>query len=326
MKRKLIGYLFIFCMLFLTACQKDEKTEKENINVTLRLQWMLQSQFAGYIVAKDKGYYEAEGLNVNIEEGGYGKDCITTVKEGAEEFGISKLINFANENNLISIAQIMKDSGLIYISKKEKNINSPKDLIGKKVGLWFVGNEVPFYAYLDKNKISKADMKMVRQDWDMKQFEEDKIDIASAMRFNELILLFEKGKYNVDDINIIDLKKEGINFPGESIFTNKEYYRKNPEICRKFVRASLKGWRYAIENPNKAVDIVMKYDKEKRLNTSHEKKQILEIMKLINSDKYKLGYHYDDEIINTINTYKQYEIVNKKVDAKSLYTNEFIDK
>lgn len=322
---KKIIFILIVTMLvtLLVGCNKED-IKSEDVNVTLRLQWQIQSQFAGYFVAKEKGFYKNEGLYVDIEEGGYGKNCMTTVKHGAEEFGISKWVTFANENDLISIAQIIKDSGLVLVSKKSKGITKPDDLIGRKVGLWFVGNEYPLYALMDKAGISEDKVNIVRQNWDMKQFVNDEIDVASAMTFNELISLYDKEKYSKDDINIIDFNDYGVEFPGESIFTSKEYYKAHPDICRKFVSASIKGWEYVIDHPDEAAEIVMRYDKENRLNLEHEKKQVREIIKLIEKDKYKIGIHDKEKFERIADLYSKYGIIKDCRNSQDMYTNEFI--
>lgn len=322
-KKIIVVLIIIFSLTALSGCDKKE-SKNEEVKVTLRLQWQIQAQFAGYIVAKDRGIYKDEGLDVDIEEGGYGKDCITTVKHGAEEFGISKWVTFANENQLISIAQIVKDSGLLLISKKSKKITKPEELIGKKIGLWFNGNEYPLYALLDKFQIPNDKVTIVRQNWDMKQFINDEIDAASAMSYNELLTLYDTGKYTKDDLNIIDYKDYGIEFPGESIFTSKEYYNSHPDICRKFVEASIKGWEYVINHPDEAAEIVMKYDKENRLEIEHEKKEVREMIKLINVDKNKIAIHDKEHMESVVDIYSKYGIVKNYNNIQDIYTNEFI--
>lgn len=322
-KKIIVVLIILFSVTSLSGCDK-KVSKNEDVKVTLRLQWQIQAQFAGYIVAKDKGFYKDKGLEVDIEEGGYGKDCITTVKHGAEEFGISKWVTFANENQLISIAQIVKDSGLLLISKKSKKITKPEDLRGKKIGLWFNGNEYPLYALLDKFKISNDEVTIIRQNWGMKQFVNDEIDVASAMSYNELLSLYDTGKYSKEDLNIIDYKDYDIEFPGESIFTSKEYYNSHPDICRKFVEASIEGWEYVINHPDEAAEIVMKYDKENRLEIEHEKKEVREMIKLINVDKNKIAIHDKEHMESVVDIYSKYGIVKNYRNTQDIYTNEFI--
>lgn len=317
-KRVKILVIILITLILVSGCEKKIVSE-DVFEATLRLQWHTQSQFAGYFVAKEKGYYEEENIRINIEEGGYGKNCINTVKHGAEEFGVSKWVSISKENNLISIAQIVKDSGMVLISKKEKGIEKIEDLKNKKIGTWLVGNQYQLYTFLKSANINREDVELIRQDWNIEQILNDEIDLASAMTYNEL-LLFDK-----EDLNIIDYKDYGIIFPGQSIFTSKEFYNENKEICKKFVRASLKGWEYAIKNPKEASEIVLKYDKENRLNAEHELKQIKEIIKLINNKKYELGYHYKNRMNKILKDYGEYEIIDKDLNIESVYTNEFIE-
>lgn len=328
-KRKIIILVLLVLLILMIVgffvFKVDNKRVEENDNITLRLQWHIQTQFAGYYVALEKGFYNDVGLNVAIKEGGYGKNALTTVKAGIEEFGTKWTADLVAEGDeYISLANIVKDNGLVLISKKEKNITDVHDFKNKKVSIWFIGNEYQLFVLLDKYNISKNDLEILPQKWNMSQFLDDETDVAAAMTYNELLIV-EKNGYPLSKLNVINFNELGVGFPGHNIFTSKEYFKKNKDICRRFVSASLKGWKYAIDNPEEAVNIVMKYDKEGILNKEHQQRQMKAIIDLIKSNQYKLGIHLENDYKLIESVFKEYGIIQDDVNIKTYFTNEFFN-
>ncbi len=307
------------------SLKEEEATDlSEFKQITLRLQWHTQTQFAGYYVALSKGFYEEVGLAVNIEQGGYGKNCINTVKEGIEEFGTKWMADLTiSDNSLISLANIVKDNGLMLISKKDKNISSISDFYGKKVSIWFIGNEYQLFALLDKNQILHSELSIVSQKWDLTQFYNDEVDVFATMSYNEFLTV-QKNGYSQKDLNIFSFKENGVGFPGQNIFTSKSFYNENPDICRKFVQASIKGWEFAVKNPAKATEIVMSFDKGNLLEFDHQLLQMKEIIRLMQTDSYKIGLHLEKDYNFIEETFKKYKIIKNDLKIHTLYTNEFI--
>lgn len=325
---KKIVFFLILVFFLLTGVfifkQNGNSKNKDLTKITLRLQWHIQTQFAGYYVALDKGFYQKEGLKVKIKEGGYGKNNQITVKNGVEEFGTKWMADLiASKEDFISLANILKDNGLLLISKKEKNITKISDFKNKRISIWFIGNEFQLYSLLDKYNLPLDSVEIISQKWDMSQFLNDEVDVASAMSYNDLIKIYAEG-LDSSNINVLSFKDLGVGFPGQNIFTSGKYYQENPEICRKFVKASLEGWRYAIDHPEEATDIVLKYDKDKILNKELQYKQMKEIIKLINIDKYQLGYLREEDYAFITKTFKKYKILDLDAKVENLYTNELI--
>jgi NitT/TauT family transport system substrate-binding protein len=306
-------------MLF--GCTNNKQEVKE---VTLRLKWIPQAQFAGYYVALDKGYYKDEGLLVNIEPGIYGKNPLETVKNGVEEFGVQWASDLVAEGkHFISLANIVKDNGFVLISKKSKNIKNVSDFKNRKVATWFIGHEHEVYALLEKYGLKKDDVEFVSQKWDMSQFYEDQADVVSAQNYNELLSVFENG-YSQKNIEIFDLKKLGIDFPGQNIFTSRSYFENNPKICKALVKASIKGWEFAVENPEEAVNILLKYDISGELEKDFQLKQIKKIIELIQPHKYKIGIHLKKDYNFITSVYSKYSIIPEDTKSEEYYTNLFI--
>lgn len=314
--------LLVFMYIYRSGEHYNESGDL--IPVTLRLQWHIQTQFAGYYVALDKGFYAEQGLDVKIEQGGYGKNSLITVKEGVEEFGTKWTADLiAAGDAYMSLANIVKDNGLVLVSKKEHGITDVDQFINKTVSIWFIGNEYQLFVLLDKYGIARDKVNIIPQQWDMTQFLNDETHVSAAMVYNELLQLYHMG-YSPEDLNLLSFKEKEVGFPGQNIFTSKEYYRDNPDICRGFVQASIQGWRYAIEHPEEAAGIVMKYDTEQILNKEHQIKQMKEMIKLINADQHEIGIHLDKDYAFIESVFKKYNIISQDADLRGYYTNEFV--
>lgn len=320
----LIIILIIGISIISFFLSSSQARQKGNTEITVRLKWTIQTQFAGYFVALEKGYYQEKGLTVHIKEGSYGKNPLKTVKNEVEEFGVqwaSDLI--AEGDNFISIANIVKDNGFVLISKKNKGIDHISKFKDHTISTWFIGHEYQLKTLLKKYNLTEKEIKLTSQKWDMSQFYNDEIDVISAMSYNELLDIFDNG-YPKNKLNIFNLRDEGVGFPGQNIFTTRSFYKTNPLICEKFVKASIKGWQYAINHPKEAVDIVMKYDYEKELNRDHQYNQMKAMIKLIRADEYPLGIHRVEDYKFISDIYQKYGIIKRDQKIESLFTNEFI--
>lgn len=324
MKNLFISVLSLV-LIFFFACSESSIEENDILDeITIRLQWKIQSQFAGYYIALDRGFYEEVGLSVKIEEGGYGQNNIITVQHGLEEFGTKWMADLIGEQaDLISIANIVKSNGLILVSKKQNNIKKINDFIGKRVSVWFIGNEYQLFALLKKQGIDPENVDIVNQKWDMSQFFKDETDVSSAMRYNELLQIYREG-YDPNELIIFDYADYNLDFPGHSIFTSIEYYENNKDICRRFVEASLRGWHYAVLYPEEAVDTLLKYDHKNRLDRDMQLQQMKIMSELINIEEYKLGFHRIEDIKRIADIYYEYGVIDNYPDIDSLFTNEFI--
>lgn len=308
----------------LSGCGTRSGQDARPDSVTIRLQWHMQAQFAGYYVAKALGYYRKQNLDVTIAEGGYSKNNLITVGEGVEQFGTKWPFDLLPQGKkFITIANIVKENGLLLVSRKELGIRTIRDLPGKKVSIWFIGNEFQLYSALEQNGIDRKKVKIVAQKWDLSQFLNREVDAFAAMQYNELLQILAKG-IPLTSLNIINLSKAGITYPGHCIFTSREYFNANRDICRRFVQASLQGWQFTVKNPQQAVRLLMKFDEKKRLDPGFQLKQLQELIKLIRSGNTPLGYH-DPAVFNTlINTAKRYRIIPGGFSQTGFYTNALL--
>ncbi|WP_310551036.1 ABC transporter substrate-binding protein [Paenibacillus glufosinatiresistens] len=302
------------------------------VKVKLQLKWVPQAQFAGYFVALDKGYYKDEGLDVEILPGGPDIVPEQQVAGGTADIGVDWVASLLTSQEqgmpLVQIAQIYQKSGLVLVSKKSANISAPADLKGKKVGNWMGGNEFELLALFDKYKLDpNKDLKFTKQGFTMDQFLGGELDAASAMTYNEYQVVLESG-IKPEELNVIDMNAEGVAMLEDNLFANSDWLKDNKETAAKFVRASLKGWKEAIADPEAAVDIVMKQAEEGSTNRDHQLKMMEEVAKLIQPEGFdasKLGYTDEAAFKQTAEIAHQFGVIKEEADVSKAFTNEIVE-
>lgn len=258
-------------------------------DLTLQLKWVTQAQFAGYYVAKDKGFYDEADLNVEIKPGGPdiappqviaggGADVIVEwmpAALAAREKGVS----------LVNIAQPFKRSGMMLTCRKETGITSPEDFKGKTLGVWFFGNEFPFLSWMSKLGISTdggADgVTVLKQGFNVDPIIQKQADCVSTMTYNEYWQVIDAG-FSPDDLVVFNYTDQGVATLEDGLYTTDENLA-DPEMTDKlarFVAASMKGWDYARENPDEAADIVLENDASGAQTEAHQRRMMGEVNKL----------------------------------------------
>ena len=253
--------------------------------VTLQLKWVTQVQFAGYYAAKAKGLYTAEKLDVIIRPGGPDIVPEQVVAGGGAQFGIDWLPSLLSARDqgapLVNIAQVFAYSGMREIVFKSSGIKSSADLKGRRVAVWFGGNEFELLATLEKHKIDRnRDVTLIQQPFDMNLLLQKKVDAAAAMTYNEYKQVLDAG-VKPDDLVVIDFNKEGTAMLEDGIFVKADWISdaKNKQLAARFLRASLKGWELCKDKPAECVEIVLK--ESPVLGREHQIWMMTEINKLI---------------------------------------------
>ncbi|WP_105036306.1 ABC transporter substrate-binding protein [Cryobacterium aureum] len=260
--------------------------------ITLQLQWFAQAQFAGYYAALDQGYYEDEGLDVTIDEGGSDIVPQDVLAAGDADYAISwvpKVLGSIEQGaNITDVAQIFERSATTQISLKDKDITTAADLAGKNVGSWGYGNEWELFAGMQKADVELGDINLIQQAFDMTGFLAGDIDAAQAMTYNEYAQVLETinpdtGKlFQPDELNVIDWNDEGTAMLQDSIWANADKLESDSDYADntvKFIKASIKGWIYAANNPSEAAGIVTAAGST--LGESHQLWMTNEVSKLI---------------------------------------------
>jgi len=267
--------------------------------VRLQLQWVTQSQFAGYFAAVDQGFYAEEGLDVQILEGAVDIVPQQVVSAGQAEFGLAwvpkALVSNEEGAGLVNIAQVFQRSGTLEVSWADSGITSPADWAGKKVGTWGFGNEFELTAAIEKFDV--ADVEIIQQPFDMSLLLNREVDAAQAMTYNEYAQVLEAinpdtGElYQPEDLNVVNFNDPAVGTAmlQDAVWARADWLEDpaNVDIATRFLKASFKGWIFCRENFDACVDIVLANGPT--LGESHQAWQLNEINKLIWPSPGKIG-------------------------------------
>lgn len=319
--------VMVLCVVLVAGCAAGDTTPTSPPldQISLQLQWVTQAQFAGYYVALDKGWYEQEGIELTIEPGGPDLVPVDLVAAGTHDFGTSLLADLVvaveGGKSVISIAQIQQMNGLLLVAKKASGIERPADFVGRRVGVWLGGWETQFRALIAREGITLEDFELVSQGFSMEPFLEGELDVASAMIYNEYHVVLASG-ISPGELNVIDYADYGLDFPGDVLFTSRQLIEEKPELVARMLRASLRGWQYAVEHPEEAVDIVLKYDASGVQTREHQLSMMNEIAKLVSLPVRPLGFTDRDDVRRTIDTLFVYEVLDDPMQPEDVYTND----
>ncbi|MDG3576250.1 ABC transporter substrate-binding protein [Rhizobium sp. YJ-22] len=283
MQKKIIS-LLLGSVMSLSAAQAMAADK-----VTLQLKWVTQAQFGGYYVAKDKGFYEEEGLDVDIKPGGPDIAPPQVLAGGGADVIVdwmpSALATREKGVPLVNIAQPYKSSGMMLTCLKESGVKTPEDFKGKTLGVWFFGNEYPFLSWMAHLKIPTtggADgVTVLKQGFNVDPLLQKQAACISTMTYNEYWQVIDAG-IKPDDLITFQYEKEGVATLEDGLYVLEDKL-KDPafkEKMVKFVRASMKGWKYAEEHTDEAAEIVLENDASGAQTEKHQKRMMAEVAKL----------------------------------------------
>ena len=277
MKKLVTGALFA---AFATGAQAAD-------DVTLQLKWVTQAQFAGYYVAAAKGFYEEEGLNVTILPGGPDVAPTQVIAGGGADVVIDWMPSAlaAREKGLalVNIAQPFKSSGMMLTCLKESGVASPADFKGKTLGVWFGGNEYPFLNWMNKLGLATdgTDVTVLKQGFNVDPLLQKQAACISTMTYNEYWQVIDAG-VAPEDLVVFKYQDEGVATLEDGLYVMEDKLT-DPAFEDKmvrFVRASMKGWKYAEANVDEAAAIVIENDATGAQTIAHQTRMMGEIAKL----------------------------------------------
>jgi NitT/TauT family transport system substrate-binding protein len=257
--------------------------------VKLQLQWVTQAQFAGYYVALDKGFYKDEGLDVTILPGGPDIAPPQVLAGGGADVMLNWMPSAlaAREKGLpvVNIAQPFKTSGLMLTCWKDTGITSPQDFRGKTIGVWFFGNEYPFLSWMSQEGIPTSGgedgVTVLKQGFNVDPLLQRQADCISTMTYNEYGQVLDAG-VSPDELVTFKYEDQGVATLEDGIYALEKNLEDPAFVAKmvKFVRASMKGWKYAEANPEEAADIVLDNDASGAQTKPHQLRMMGEIAKL----------------------------------------------
>ncbi|GAB1422178.1 ABC transporter substrate-binding protein [Anaerolineales bacterium] len=301
-------------MLILLLGASINLAQDEMVPVRLQLQWVAQSQFAGYFAALDQGFWADEGLDVTILEGAVEIVPQQVVASGGAEFGVSWVpkVLASNEQgvNLVNIGQIFQRSGTLQVSLVDTGIETVSDFAGMRIGTWGFGNEHELFAAMRLAGIDPEntdDVTIVQQPFDMSLLLNGELDAAQAMTYNEYAQVLEQTNpetgelYQPEDLNVINWNDVGTAMLQDHLFVNGDWLAEegNEEIAVKFLAGAMRGWIFCRDNADACVDIVLQNGST--LGASHQAWQLNEVNALIWPSMSGIGIMDPDLWDQTVN-------------------------
>ena len=258
-------------------------------DITLQLKWVTQAQFAGYYVAQDQGFYSEEDLNVEIKPGGPDIAPAQVIAGGGADVVLdwmpSALASREKGLPLVNIAQPFASSGMMLTCRKDSGIETPEDFRGKTLGVWFFGNEYPFLSWMSQLGIpttgGEDGVSVLKQGFNVDPILQGQADCVSTMTYNEYWQIIDAG-LSPDDLIVFKYEDQGVATLEDGMYVLEENLS-DPEFVDRmvrFVRASMRGWKWAEENPEEAAMIVLENDATGAQTEEHQIRMMGEIAKL----------------------------------------------
>lgn len=323
--KKFVPILLIIAVVIVGAIwlTQSKKQVGESEKVSIRLKWLNQAQFAGFYYADKAGYYKNEGLDVTLNAGGLDFPAIQMVAGGSDNFGVAGAdqILLAREKGVpvVALAAIYQQTPLVLFSLKESNITKPSDLIGKKVGIKYGQDEELIYratlnaAGVDQKRINEVPIK-----YDLSLLLNKKVDAMLGYSINEPFVIQEKGR----ETNLIYPADYGVHFYSDTLFTSERMIREKPDVVRRIVEATVKGWEQAVKNPEQAVAYTLQSDTN--LARDHEAKMLNASIHLVKRDDKPIGSMDRATWMSMQDLLLKQGFMKQPVDIDKVFTAEFL--
>lgn len=324
MKKKIIILIIIILIIVATVVSYYSRQEKAELDkVYVRLKWIYHSQFMGFFTADQKGFYKEQGIDVVLTPGGAESPSIQMVAGGGEQFGVTGMSQLmearAKGVPVVALAVIYRKNPLIWFSINE-DVSSAEDLVGRKVGVTIGSNsDILFKAMLIKAGVDIGKVERVPVTYDISPVLTGQVDAYEGYIINQPILAQEKG-FETYIINPVDY---GINFYADTLFTTEKMIEENPDLVRRFVKATLQGWEYAYSHPEEAVNYTLRYNDQ--LNKEHETVMTQISLDLLKPDDKSIGTIDRKVLEEMYDLLISNNILKNPLDLDKLYTTQFLE-
>ncbi|MCC7116957.1 MAG: ABC transporter substrate-binding protein [Anaerolineales bacterium] len=320
---------FIFALvaaLVLAACGAPAKPAD---NVVVQLSWFHGVEYAGFYAAVEKGYYAAENLSVTLNPGGPETSPLDEVNSGRAQFGIGQgdaLITAKTQGqNLMAVAAIFKKNPVAIVSLAKDNIQKPEDLIGKTVGTYSLDltnfSDFPYVAFLNRTGLQKDQMKyaLIEDFQGVNEIKAGKMDVMSSIFATDMQVMTQQAG---DEVNLMYYSDYGVDLYANALFTTEDLVKNNPDLVARFVRATLKGYQYAIENTDEMAKLALTYDSS--LDLAYQQQVMQAEIPYINTGDGQIGEMSESVWNTTQEILLDFNVIQKPIDLNTIYTNQFV--
>lgn len=323
MSKKNIIYLSLFIAILFSYIFYP-KQDSNGKKISFLLDWKMTSFYSPYLLAEAKGYYKEEGLDVQILEGQGAETTAKLVGQNKYQLGscnaAATAISVDHGIPVVSIAVLEQDAVTAIFSLEKSKIQTPKDLIGKILGVRYYDiSHKEYIAMMNALNISTQQVKEVSVGWELQPLLTGQVDALYNYAYNMPIVLKLQGH----SINTILVKDNGVNGYGSNLIANKEFARNNKDLIKGFIRASRRAWEDTIKNPEEAIAILKsKYPEiNEKIALSTLKEQLL----WLNNTK-GIFVQSKERWDNVLSTYRSLNMISNKIKSSDVFTNEYQEK
>jgi NitT/TauT family transport system substrate-binding protein len=312
--------VFLCLTILLSGCGKPA-TPASLTPITVQLSWIHQTQNAGLYAAAQNGYYAAEGLEVTFVEGGSKVDKLVPVLNGTAQFGMAGadevLLARSEGKPLRAIATIYRRSAIVFVSLAEKGITRPQDFVGKTIRA--AANVVPtLHAIMTAVGVSRDQYNTVDLPTDLAVFASGEVPVW-GMYINSTVITAEQAGYK---LNLIFPDDYGVHFYGDTLITTDKLISTNPDVVQRFLRATLKGWTYAVENADQLGQAVQQYNP--KLTPAIITAQMTASIALVNTGEDHIGWMKPEMWAGMEETLRKQGVLTAALDVTQAYTLQFL--
>ena len=304
--------IFIILFIFIYNLYANEKS-----NVSLQLSWLNQFQFAGYYVAKEKGFYKDVGLEVNIREFKNNTNLTEQVINNEIDFAIGRsslLIDKIKGNDIVALAAIFQSSPLMLLSTNSENIKTIEDMKNKEVMITMDAElTASITAMLNSNGVYMKDLVVKEHSFNVQDLINKKVDLMASYVSNEPIILEEK---NIP-YKIFHPKNYGFDFYDDILFTSSEFIKQNPITTQNFYEATIKGWEYAFKNKTEVAEIIFKKYNTQNKSLIHLIKEAEALEKLAINNDGKIGCLDEKNLEKMVDVFKVLGLIKEDLNFDS---------
>jgi NitT/TauT family transport system substrate-binding protein len=320
-----IPALLILSFIMIFGCGRSQPPKAPD-EVKLQLKWLHQAQFAGFYMAQEKGYYAKENIKITFLEGGQDVDIAERVISGKADFGVMTpeyiLVNRSKGVPLTALAAIYRRSATVFVARADSGIVRPSDFTGKTVAAAGQGGsrefELQLRAMMRKLKIDISKVNIVPYDPEYADFYSGKTDITAAYYTGGIIKIRRVGM----KIILIRPGDYDVNFYSDILATTEKMISDNPDLVKRFMRATLKGWQDAIEDYRQAVIVTLKYTRDQ--DSDMQIAMMEAMLPLIHTGEDRIGWMKPEIWHEMYGTLFDQGLLEKPFDVDQAYTMRFI--
>jgi ABC-type nitrate/sulfonate/bicarbonate transport system substrate-binding protein len=313
--------LIVSGAIVLSACAQATPPSPSLPPLTVQLTWTHSAQFAGFYAADQNGDYAAEGLVVSFIEGGSTVDRLAPVLNGQAQFGLAGGVQLiparAEGKPLRAIATILRRDPLAFFALAESGITRPEDFVGKT--LWLPPQARPYLQAMTTRVGVTPNQYTVIDNATFTSLYSGEVDVVIGFVTSQGVEAQRAGY----KLNVIYPDVYGVHLTSDNIFAADDFIAANPDLVTSFLRATFKGWSYAVEHPNEAGALVVKYNPKADL--SLETDQMLASLPFINTGEDYIGWMKPEVWAGMEQTLRAQGVLTSPVNVAEVYTMQFLE-